>query len=69
VRPTDDAVFDNIRKRPTQPAEAEGTTHAGEKLGPAGHKPTRRQDAQIINLKFEHLDKTKDLAAKLEHLR
>jgi hypothetical protein len=32
-------------------------------------QPHEEQDAQLINLKFEHLDETKDLAAKFEHLR
>ena len=36
--------------------------------GWAQQQPHQEQDAQLINLKFEHLDEIKDLAAEFEHL-
>ena len=36
--------------------------------GWAQQQPHKEQDAQLINLKFEHLDEIKDLAAEFEHL-
>jgi hypothetical protein len=55
------------RKNPA--SRGRTTAHVGEQVGTdAGTGPAGGKMLKLINLKFEHLDETKDLAAKLEHL-